>query len=76
MAGIRSELNSVKRLLREVGGKARQWQASFGTQVLTSAILRGVYRADSVVEAQDDYGVSVFWEHDLAPLRSFVRRAR
>jgi len=70
-----SELNSVKRLLREVGGKARQWQALFGTQVVTAAVLRGVFRPANVFEAQEDYSVAVFWEHHLGPLREFLGRA-
>jgi hypothetical protein len=62
-------------LLREVGGKARQWQSLFGTQVVTAAVLRGVFRPANVMEAQDDYSVAVFWEHNLRPLRKFLSRA-
>lgn len=70
-----SKLNSVKRLVREVGGKARQWQALFGTQVVTAAVLRGVFHHANVFEAQEDYSVAVFLEHNLRPLREFLSRA-
>lgn len=68
-----SSLNSVKRLLRETGGKARAWDAAFGKTVLTGAVIAGVYKLLHLKEAQDDYDVAIFWEHDLAPLASFVR---
>lgn len=68
-----SSLNSVKRLLRETGGKARTWHNAFGQTVLTGAVLAGVYKLTHLKEAQDDYDVALFWEHDLAPLQTFVR---
>lgn len=67
--------NSWKRLNREVGGKADRWRGHFGTgQVLTGAVLAGVFDLACLVAAQDA-GATVFWEHDLAPLRDFVRVA-
>ncbi|MGH2498486.1 MAG: XamI family restriction endonuclease [Candidatus Limnocylindria bacterium] len=71
-----SSLNSVKRLLRETGGKARAWHNAFGQTVLTGAVLAGVYKLMHLKEAQDDYDVAIFWEHDLAPLQEFVRSVR
>lgn len=71
-----SELNSVKRLIREAGGKAGQWQRLFGIQVVTAAVLRGVFRPLNVVSAQEDYGIAILWEHNLKPLRRFLRAAR
>lgn len=68
-----SSLNSVKRLLRETGGKARTWRNAFGQQVLTGAVIAGVYKLIHLKEAQDDYEVAIFWEHDLAPLQAFVK---
>lgn len=70
-----SELNSVKRLIREAGGKARQWQHLFGQQVVTSAVLRGVFKPATVLDAQESYGLFIFWEHDLSPLRKFLKAA-
>lgn len=71
-----SSLNSVKRLIRETGGKARHWRSAFGQQVLTGAVLAGVYKLVNLKDAQDNYEISIFWEHDLQPLRSFVSKTR
>lgn len=71
-----SATNSVKRLIRETGGKARSWRNAFGQQVLPAAVLSGVYKLANLLEAQDDIGLAIFWEHDLAPLRDFVMTAR
>lgn len=67
-----SATNSVKRLIREVGGKAKTWQALYGTQVITGAVLSGVYKLSNLVEAQESFGIAIFWEHRLGPLREFV----
>lgn len=64
--------NSWKRLNREVGGKAEQWRAhSGGAQVVTGAVLAGVYDLASLTSAQDA-GVVVLWQHGLRPLREFL----
>lgn len=68
-----SETNSVKRLLREVGGKAGQWQQVFGEQVVTAAVLRGVFKPATVLAAQNDHNVAIVWEHSLAPLAVFLQ---
>jgi hypothetical protein len=64
--------NSWKRLQREVGGKSETWRRTFGTQVITGAFLAGVFDLACVRRAQDDQGVSIFWQHDLAPLMELV----
>jgi hypothetical protein len=66
--------NGWKRVNREVGGKAQTWRAEFGNQVLTAAVLDGVFDLASLKTARDG-GVLVFWEHDLDPLVAFVRAA-
>lgn len=71
-----SPLNSVKRLIRETGAKARIWGEEFGRKVITGAVLAGVLNLIHLESAQEDHKISVFWEHNLAPLRSFVSRAR
>jgi len=63
------ELNSVKRLIREAGGKAQRWRQEFGEIVVPAVVLAGVYRLRHLIEAQDTYRLTIFWEHDLAPLR-------
>jgi len=70
-----SALNSVKRLLRETGGKARQWAAAYGEQIVTGAVLAGVFKLHNLVDAQETYKVSIFWEHDLTPLVDFLSAA-
>jgi hypothetical protein len=67
--------NSWKRLNREVGGKAERWRQRFGGQVLTAAVLGGVFDLSCLQTAQAD-GVCVFWEHDLEPLKHFASDAQ
>jgi hypothetical protein len=70
-----SGTNSVKRLNREVGGKARAWRIAFGTRgAVVGVVLSGVYKLQNLKSAQDD-GVAIFWEHDLTPLRDFLTGA-
>jgi hypothetical protein len=68
-----SALNSVKRLNRETVGKAETWRTLYGQQVVTAAVLGGVYKVSNLIDAQKA-GVFIFWEHDLDPLEAFVRR--
>jgi hypothetical protein len=67
--------NSWKRLNREVGGKAERWRGAFGTQVVTAAVLAGVFDLSCLVAGQNDAEVALFWEHDLSPLVLFVDQA-
>ncbi len=60
-----SEVNSVKRLVREVGGKADAWKNSLGASLVTLAVLSGVYAVGTLLEAQSAHGVHIVWEHDL-----------
>lgn len=64
--------NSWKRLQREVGGKSDTWRRDFGSQVVTGALLAGVFDLACVKRAQDEQGVVIFWQHELAPLIKFV----
>ncbi len=64
--------NSWKRLQREVGGKADTWRREFGSRVVTGALLAGVFDLTCVRRSQEEQGVAIFWQHDLAPLLSFV----
>jgi len=67
--------NSWKRLNREAGGKAERWRAAFGTQIVTAAVLAGVFDVSCLVAGQRDNGVAIFWEHELGPLAEFVADA-
>ncbi|HVE45317.1 MAG TPA: XamI family restriction endonuclease [Acidimicrobiales bacterium] len=66
--------NGWKRLIREVGGKADGWRRSFGEQVMTAAVLAGVYDL-SALKGAHTRGVILFWEHDLGPLVEFATSA-
>lgn len=67
-----SALNSVKRLIRETCGKASHWRTTFGTQLITGAVLAGVYKLTNLTDAQNNRGVAIFWEHDMQPLMDFI----
>lgn len=69
-----SATNSVKRLNRETGGKAETWRRAFGEQVVTAAVLAGIYKVTNLLQAQNEQGVALFWQHDLEPLSVFVAR--
>ncbi len=71
-----SALNSVKRLVRETGGKARRWNDAYGEQVVTAVVLGGVFRMVNLEDAQENYRIAIFWEHNLQALEDFVVRAR
>ncbi len=68
-----SALNSVKRLNRETVGKAERWRTLYGQQVITAAVLAGVFKVSNLMEAQGA-GLFIFWEHELTPLREFVEQ--
>ena len=70
-----SAVNSVKRLNREVGGKARHWREAFGQRAVTGAVLAGVYKLANLVDAQTG-GVTLFWERDLERVGEFVESTR
>lgn len=69
-----SSLNSIKRLIHEVGDKASNWRQEFGDDVVPAAVLAGVYDIKHLKEAQDERNILIFWEHDLNSLVEFVRQ--
>jgi hypothetical protein len=71
-----SAVNSKKRLNNDVGAKAAAWRKDFGEQLITAAVLAGVYALGNLTSAQSHDGVTILWAHDLQPLVSFVRDAR
>ncbi|MCY3850160.1 MAG: XamI family restriction endonuclease [Acidimicrobiaceae bacterium] len=71
-----SATNSVKRLNNDAAVKAGQWLEYFGKgQTVPSAVLAGVFKTKNLNEAQDA-GLTLFWEHDLDPLRDFILETR
>lgn len=67
-----SAVNSVKRLLRETGGKARAWREAYGEQVVPAAVLSGVFKLNDLLAAQENHRIALFWETDLSPLAHFL----
>jgi XamI restriction endonuclease len=67
--------NSVKRLNREVGGKAREWNRQLGAVAVPAVVLGGVFRLINLQRAQEG-GIAIFWERDLEPLAEFVEAAK
>ncbi|MHB8796460.1 MAG: XamI family restriction endonuclease [Candidatus Nanopelagicales bacterium] len=64
--------NGWKRLNTEVGGKAGIWGSRLGSaQVVTVAVLTGIFDLSALLKAQAD-GVVLFWERDLKPLDDFL----
>ncbi len=70
-----SAVNSKKRLNNDVGAKAADWQRDFGNQVITVAVLSGVYSLGNLTTAQENQHIVIFWSHDLRPLVEFVTKA-
>lgn len=70
-----SEINSRKRLNKEVVKNARHWVATFGQFVIPGAALRGVFKPEYVIAAQVT-PVAIFWGHRLDDLRDFVNMTR
>ena len=55
-----SSTNSVKRLNNDAAAKAEAWRRDFGTtQVVSAAVLSGVYKLNNLLEAQDR-GLTIF----------------
>jgi hypothetical protein len=52
------------------------WKRDFGLrQVVPVAVLGGVYKLASLLDAQDR-GLSLFWSHDLAPLAFWIEKTK
>jgi len=71
-----SKVNSIKRLIREACGKASSWRDEFGDQVIPAVVLSGVYNLKHLKEAQNEYGMVIFWEHDIDRLVEFVESVK
>lgn len=65
-----TEVNSVKRLLRETGGKHSHWRAAFG-DLYTGAALGGAFKLINLQQAQHE-GILIFFDHDLDSLKRYV----
>lgn len=65
-----TEVNSVKRLLRETGGKHSRWRGAFG-ELYTGAVLGGAFKLINLQQAQRE-GMLIFFDHDLDSLKHYV----
>lgn len=70
-----SEINSRKRLNKEVVKNAGGWTGNFGNIVVPGAVLRGVFKAQYVADAQAK-PVAIFWGHRLQDLAHFIRATK
>ena len=70
-----SEINSRKRLNKEVVKNVGAWVSAFGSMVIPGAALRGVFKPEYVRDAQAAR-VVLFWEHRLEDLTKFISATR
>jgi len=58
--------------LREfVKDRLAEGTSAYGQQVVTAALLSGVFKIGNLIDAQNG-GVFIFWEHRIDELREFV----
>ncbi len=71
-----SELNSRKRINKEVAQNAQNWLGRFGKdQLVPSAVIQGVFKPEYLQAAQD-LEVLFFWRHRLSDLGEFIDCAK
>lgn len=71
-----SGTNSYKRINNDAAVKAVAWRAELGpANCVPVAILSGVFTLSNLVYAQER-GLTLFWAHDLDPMREFIEAAR
>lgn len=71
-----SETNSIKRLNNDAAAKAVSWRRDFGEkQVVPTAVLSGVYKLRSLVDAQVR-GLTLFWSHALGDFIAWVEETK
>lgn len=71
-----SATNSYKRINNDAAVKSVVWRQEFGTtNVVPVAILSGVFALSNLEYAQE-HGLTLFWAHDLDPMRDFIESTR
>ncbi|MFQ5783491.1 MAG: XamI family restriction endonuclease [Alphaproteobacteria bacterium] len=69
-----SEVNSIKRVVKESSGKAVDWITDFGRKnVVPAAVIAGVFNVSTLLDAQEK-GLAIFWGRDLPALTKWIRR--
>lgn len=72
-----SETNSIKRLIRETGGKASKWLQTYGeANVIPAAVISGVFKLRHLQDAQEKHKTTLFWAHNLAALTNWIETTR
>ena len=70
--GSNSELNSRKRINKEVANNAQAWLREFGDEMLVAAAaIQGVFKPAYIAGAQE-VPVVFFWGHRLEDLKAFL----
>ncbi len=70
--GSNSELNSRKRINKEVANNAQAWLREFGDEMLVpAAAIQGVFKPAYIAGAQET-PVVFFWGHRLEDLKAFL----
>lgn len=71
-----SEINSRKRINKEVAVDAGYWVRQFGEQNLVpAAAIQGVFNPTYLIQAQET-PVVIFWAHRLGDLRQFIETTK
>lgn len=73
--GSNSEINSRKRINKEVATDASSWIAQFGKEIVPAAVIQGVFNPTYIEQAQET-PVVFFWAHRLGDLERFLRSAK
>lgn len=73
--GSNSEINSRKRINKEVAKDAAKWIQGFGAKnVVPAAAIQGVFKPSYIVEVQET-PVVFFWGHRLTDLKAFIENS-
>lgn len=74
--GSNSEINSRKRINKEVANNAQAWLREFGDgTVIPSAAIQGVFKPSYISEVQE-IPVVFFWGHRLVDMKRFLTSVR
>jgi hypothetical protein len=73
--GSNSEINSRKRINKEVARDASSWIERFGDEIVPAAVVQGVFNATYIEQAQETPVVFI-WAHRLEDLERFLNASR
>lgn len=71
-----SETNSYKRINNDAAIKAETWDKELGSaNCVPAAVMSGVFAIANLEYAQSK-GLTLFWAHELGPMRAFIEATR